>query len=304
MPLLSEDEDVNILTDAEILGRFNMGMRLSPIDHPFAGTRGPRFITHNTVGKISDDVFYKTHVSYPNEALVLEVLRNHSTIPVPQVRRVIPFSKKGHIFLIIMDYIKGRQLSTIWHHMTDEEKSGISKTLKDYVQQLRQIDIPQRAVPGPLDPDLVPRRCFSIASFEELNPSRGPFGSYSELEEWYNGRREIALRVPGTRIPRDDIVIPMFDSSYPLVLTHQDLNPRNIIVGADEHHTLWIVDWGWSGFYPEWCESIAMKIQARNEERLWERKCPSWDAIIKDVCGEYTEAERFLDLIGRALDFR
>ncbi|KAH8831133.1 kinase-like domain-containing protein [Flagelloscypha sp. PMI_526] len=303
MSILSEDEDVNNLTDTEILARFRMGMRLSLVDHPFTDTNGPRFITHNTVGKMSDDIFHKKPVSYPNEGLVLEVLREHSTIPVPRVRRVIPFSEKGHRFLIVMDYIKGRQLSTIWPGMSDEEKAEVAKTLKGYVQQLRQVDVPQRAVPGPLDPDLIPRRCFSRAMLGERFPRRGPFHSYDELEEWYNERREIALRVPGARIPCDDIAVPMFDSSYPLVLTHQDLNPRNIIVGADNARTLWLIDWGWAGFYPEWCESIAMKAQAKNEELLWERKDPSWDAIIEEVCGNYSAAEEFLYLIVRAQYF-
>ncbi|KAH8832380.1 hypothetical protein DL96DRAFT_1676835 [Flagelloscypha sp. PMI_526] len=193
-----------------------------------------------------------------------------------------------------MDYIKGRQLSTIWSEMSDKEKADVAKTLKGYVRQLRQVDVPQRAVPGPLDPELVPRRCFSRAMFGERFTRRGPFCSYGELEEWYNGRREMAIRYRGTRMPPNDIVIPMFDSSYPLVLTHQDLNPRNIIVGADEDRTLWIVDWGFAGFYPEWSE---------NEERLWKRKDPSWNAIINEVCGEYTEAKEFLSLIVSALYF-
>lgn len=242
-----------------------------------------------------------------NELLVLEVLRDHSTIPVPRVRRVVP-TEIGDRSLIVMDYITGSQLSMVWPTMSDEEKAGIAKTLKGYVQQLRQIDIPQRAVPGPLDPDLVPQDCFSQAIFGNVIPKRGPFGSYRELEEWYNERRKAALSISArTQTPHpseNPLVIPEFDSSYPLVLTHQDLNPRNMIVGDDEHHTLWIVDWSWSGFYPEWCELVAMKRQAKNEELVWERKDTSWDAIITEVCGEYPDAEKFLKLIVRALNCR
>ncbi|KAH8822472.1 hypothetical protein DL96DRAFT_1621165, partial [Flagelloscypha sp. PMI_526] len=241
------DEDITTLTDAEILARFRNGSRLSPEDHPFT-ENGPRFITRNTIGKYSDDI---SRVSYPNEAFVLEVLRDHLTILVPNIRRLVPIEEQGR-FLMVTDYIRGRQLSLIWPTMSDEEKAGIAKTLK------------------------------------------------GELEEWFNGRREIASWIPGTRDPRPpgDPVIPKFDSSYPLVLTHQDLNPLNMIVGDDGHHTLWIVDWGWSGFYPEWCELVAMKRQAQNEELVWERKDPSWDAIINEVCGEYPNPVEFLRLIG------
>jgi thiamine kinase-like enzyme len=44
-------------------------------------------------------------------------------------------------------------------------------------------------------------------------------------------------------LPRDDPSRnDLFDYFEPLVLTHQDLNVRNVIVGEDGR--LWIVDWG------------------------------------------------------------
>ncbi|KAH8822469.1 hypothetical protein DL96DRAFT_1470493, partial [Flagelloscypha sp. PMI_526] len=186
---------------------------------------------------------------HPNEVLVLEVLRDHGTVPVPHLRDV-----KWNRRLIVIDCIRGCQLSLIRPTISDGGKASIAKTLKEYVQQLRQFDIPQRAVPGPLDPDLVPQGRFSRAMFGNLIPERGPFGSYRELEEWYNHKTTVTLSTP-TRMrtprPSKDLVIPKFDSSYPIVLTHQDLNPRNMIVGNGELRTLWIVDWTWSGFYPE-----------------------------------------------------
>ena len=61
-----------------------------------------------------------------------------------------------------------------------------------------------------------------------------------------------------------------FDDSAPLVLTHQDLNMRNLIVGDDGR--LWVIDWAWSGFYPRWFEFVAMGRQAENEERLIKKR--------------------------------
>jgi thiamine kinase-like enzyme len=99
------------------------------------------------------------------------------------------------------------------------------------------------------------------------------------------------------------ISIPDYNEDYPLVLTHQDLVPRNIIVGDDPDRTLWVVDWGWAGFYPEWWESLAMSAQAVNEEILWKRKDPTWDNIIPDVCGGYKDMESYLQKIGRSLSW-
>ena len=55
-------------------------------------------------------------------------------------------------------------------------------------------------------------------------------------------------------------------SSEPLVLTHQDLNFRNVILGEDGRH--WIVDWGWAGYNPPWFEYVAMR---RQKDDLLER---------------------------------
>ena len=62
--------------------------------------------------------------------------------------------------------------------------------------------------------------------------------------------------------------------SQPLVLTHNDLSMRNIIVGHDGK--LWLVDWIWSGFYPPLCEYIATKSAAYNDDapRNWWKYIP------------------------------
>ena len=57
-----------------------------------------------------------------------------------------------------------------------------------------------------------------------------------------------------------------FDNLEALVLTHQDIKPRNIIVGEDGR--LWMIDWAWPGYYPPWFEYVAMKRQLENEGAL------------------------------------
>lgn len=53
------------------------------------------------------------------------------------------------------------------------------------------------------------------------------------------------------------------NDSQPMVLTHNDLIMRNVIVGRDGK--LWLVDWEWTGFYPPYFEQIAMMSTAENE---------------------------------------
>jgi len=56
--------------------------------------------------------------------------------------------------------------------------------------------------------------------FGQVQSQRGPFASYAEVPEDHLSKKEL------------------FDDSTPLVLTHQDLNLRNIILGEDSR--LWI----------------------------------------------------------------
>lgn len=42
----------------------------------------------------------------------------------------------------------------------------------------------------------------------------------------------------------------------PLVLTHSDMNMHNILVGDDGK--IWLIDWAWSGFFPNWFEYASM----------------------------------------------
>jgi thiamine kinase-like enzyme len=62
------------------------------------------------------------------------------------------------------------------------------------------------------------------------------------------------------KFPRDDFSRnDLFDNSQPLVLTHQDLNLRNAIVG--EGGRFWVVDWGWAGYHPPWLGYVAKNDQ-------------------------------------------
>ena len=49
----------------------------------------------------------------------------------------------------------------------------------------------------------------------------------------------------------------VFDSSLPLVLTHLDIHPNNIIIGDDGR--VWLIDWEFAGFYPQWFEYASMR---------------------------------------------
>ena len=128
---------------------------------------------------------------------------------------------------------------------------------------------------------------------------RGPFRSYEEFSAFFNKRYKVALddnEVPEDHPSRRE----PFDDSSPLVLSHMDLNPRNIIEGDDG--TIWLIDFAWSGYYPPWFEYVAMHRQLEVEEDLG-FKDRFWEIMIPYVCGPHFKQARWLDRAMRGLEY-
>lgn len=79
-------------------------------------------------------------------------------------------------------------------------------------------------------------------------------GPYSNEAEFHDGL------IKAMRLSQDNVWVDMVAESikampsHETVLTHSDLTPRNIIVRGDK--VVVILDWGLSGFYPEYCEYV------------------------------------------------
>lgn len=108
-------------------------------------------------------------------------------------------------------------------------------TLRGYRSQLRKL---RRLTPGPVDGS----PCVGTLFTENTT---GPFSTYSEMTAWFNHKLDVSQRF--NKAPPD---APRFDNSWPLVFTHNDLNMRNVLLAPDGK--LYMIDWAWSGFYPEY----------------------------------------------------
>ena len=199
-----------------------------------------------------------------------------------------------------MEHIPGQQLSVVWPTLSWFGRVRIAFTMHSYIRQLRKIRHPRSTVPGPLGgPDEGGEICQSPL-FGQVVETRGPFARYADLTHFFNERLTLSLKSEHKPVSSLDS-LTTFDDSQPLVLTHQDLNPRNFIVGDDGH--LWLVDWAWAGFYPPWFEFVATRKQAKNEERVTGGKNPEWDAMIPFVCGWFFGQEKWRNRMARSLDW-
>ncbi|KAG6901832.1 hypothetical protein C0995_007403 [Termitomyces sp. Mi166 len=229
------------------------------------------------------------------EANVLTLLRAETTIPVPRVRRVIRCAPG--LFWIVMDYIPGQTLAQAWPSLSTWKKIGIAFTLRRYIRQLRHLKGSARTPPGP--PSIQgPCVCHS-PMFGAVKDERGPFSSYSELSIFFNERHQMAVgmaNIPQGVHERNK----GFDDSEPLVLTHQDLNLRNVIM--DDDGCLWVIDWAWAGYYPVWFEYTTMQIQ-NQAEHVSGTTDPFWKALIPFICGPYFTQERWWNWMAESLNY-
>jgi len=199
------------------------------------------------------------------EARALDFVRANTSIPVPKVRR---YTISEYNANLVMEKIEGTRLDKLWPSYSPLQRFLTAWILRGYILELRKASglYHRFHVPGPMADD--PQKCHGPA-FLFGYYERGPFECSRQLLDYFSKR----LGNSGLR----------FDNSYdsqPLVLTHNDLSMRNIIGGRDGK--LWLVDWGWSGFYPPFCEYIATKSAAYND-----RAPMSWCNYIPLITGRW-----------------
>lgn len=232
----------------------------------------------------------------------------HTTVPVPSILRVVRSAKDPPDWrYIIIRYIPGRTLEECWASLSWWRKVIVLWTLRRYVRQFRKIplgnsppgpigDGPQVCV-GPTFTDIyvcigsLPRSAQTGANhhvgIDWPQQGSGPFATYAEMSAWFARRLVISQRfkyAPKNAAP--------FDSSLPLVFTHSDLSPRNLIL--DERNTLWVLDLQLSGFYPQWFEYVGV-LSTWGSVKHYKR-------IAAFVAGSYREQTLFIFNVGWALN--
>lgn len=165
-------------------------------------------------------------------------IRQNTRIPVPDVH--LMFTGRDDDKVFVMDRISGRCLQDHWVTLTDEEHDSVLSQLQDYLQQLRSIPVPLYQAPGPIDGSRLMVMWFS-------EDGKEPFESNAEMVAWQN-----RLLAHNTR-PDDERRFV----ERPLVFTHQDISPRNLIL--DDDGKLWIIDWELAGWYPDYFESACIR---------------------------------------------
>ncbi|KAI9837320.1 MAG: hypothetical protein M1819_000394 [Sarea resinae] len=165
-------------------------------------------------------------------------------VPVPEVYgwRV----DEDQIF-IYMQLIRGQTLAERWDFLSHSDKSTICDQLRQMIASLR------RTEQDPSDPFIgsINRGALLDYIFQG-KPKGGPFANISLFHDWLSW-------LPWRWLPPSQNFVDPYKSLLPdtgtITLTHCDLHRGNIIISTTAPpRVLAIVDWGQSGWYPDYWE--------------------------------------------------
>ncbi|POR36758.1 Protein kinase-like domain protein [Tolypocladium paradoxum] len=203
---------------------------------------------YSTVQRLPFGLFLKYQGDpggFRNEFNALQMARRYTSIPVPRpldvavVRTSSNDTACSHDAYLLTTQVPGRQVVECHQLFSDQDISSFVRQMQDYVTQLRSI--PKTVGPQFAICDTTGGACRD-PRIHDANPV-GPFVD----EEAFNQ----LLRNPDDPSRRN----------HTFVLTHADLNFRNILVdeavqadGTTGWTVTGIVDWETAGYYPEYWE--------------------------------------------------
>lgn len=252
----------------ELLTAYNTGPRI----HDYFGKRIVR-ISKSLVMKGGPEVTEREahNMRYALEKLSLPLPKVHCVFTVADKTKTkvkIPVVKskeqKGGTLgsFIVMDYIHGKTVEQYWDTADLPLCRSVAKQVADIVNKMQSTPVGDTLPLGPISDAERSRGKWTGPWFTDYGA--GPFASLEELEAWLNHKIDVCIRVQ--ELPAD---WPRFElKEADLVLTHQDIAPRNLIVDVDSdgggggNPKVWLVDWQCAGVFPRGFEQAVLREQA------------------------------------------
>ena len=185
------------------------------------------------------------------EAETMRYVRQHTSIPVP---RVLGAYEKEGCRHILMEFIDGDMLHSVWETLPPQERSTIAKELGAYVREMRRLQCPEGALIGAINGGPATDR-------RQRAVSAGPFASELDFNKW-----QLEQLRPTTPLYNREMYAALHRTDHRLVFTHGDLGFHNVMV--KDGHVAAIIDWEFSGWYPEhWDYSKSCNFLLDTDER-------------------------------------
>ncbi|EGX94033.1 Protein kinase-like domain [Cordyceps militaris CM01] len=219
---------------------------------------GQRLSRFSPVFKINPTTVVKTaRIVRMAEAATMKFVLENTSIPVPAVHNAYIDETTGHV-VIIMDFIEGENLDKAWVNYTEPERQSVIVQLQDYMSQLRSF---KGSFIGCIDGT----PCQDQYFFSE----KEDYGPYQTEHEFNQGIVNLMRKQgPHAFIAWRCDVWKDVMKDHNIVLTHNDFDPRNILVQGAK--VVAILDWEFSGFYPEYWE-YCKAVSCPDWEHPWSR---------------------------------
>ncbi|KAH6715837.1 kinase-like domain-containing protein [Leptodontidium sp. MPI-SDFR-AT-0119] len=238
--------DLSSMSDQELADLFSTAPKL----HLYGGV---------IIARLSKSLAIKGGLGVPpTESQNMVFAAESLHLPVPKVHRTFKADVpdideetlvEGHF--IVMDYVPGPTVKECWGSLDVSQRESVAR------QVAASIDIMQSTTlklpPGPIG--WTGGQKFEGPWFTDYGA--GPFATLQDLEDWCNHKIDVCVKFK--QLPRWS---PRFRFRR-LVLTHQDIAPRNLIL--DAQGKVWIIDWGLAGVYPPGFEQAILQ-QSWDEE--------------------------------------
>ncbi|KAF4906524.1 hypothetical protein CGCF415_v007973 [Colletotrichum fructicola] len=176
--------------------------------------------------------------------------------PVPTFHRVFslfglyPDWPEEQSWFIVMDFVLGVSLEKAWPELNTDTRESVALKVAEIIDRMQSLKISDMP-PGPVDyeGDELWRGPYFTAY------GIGPFPTLQDMEDWYNHKLDVCIRLKRTSNGTKRF------SFTDVVLTHQDIAPRNLIL-QEGNQNLCLVDFGFGGIYLTGFEQAALARQA------------------------------------------
>ncbi|KAF2222574.1 kinase-like domain-containing protein [Elsinoe ampelina] len=204
------------------------------------------------------------------EAATMAFVAAKTSIPVPKV--YCAFVRNGKTY-IVMEKMRGHPIPQVWNKLSSSSREKIFTQLKGMLDELRALPPPNpNAVQSCVGGSLTDCR------ITHCQPRMGPWTSIQEFHRWLRQNFDpTAIEQHSHTEEEWNDLLDMnakHDGPWPpVVFTHADLNPFNIMVDGDK--ITGIIDWEFSGWYPHYWEYTTACYG--NLGRLW------WQDVVDKV---------------------
>jgi aminoglycoside phosphotransferase len=190
---------------------------------------------------------------FQDEVALMEFVKQSTSIPIPEVFG-FHHNEDDECF-IFMSYVEGCTLESSWPSLGLEDRKTIESQLAGYFAELRSLPSPNPVALG----SLATRICRDARRMERQFQSISSERQFNEFLGKFTFRRDSEFA---------RMLLSCLKDSHRIVLTHGDLQPRNILVQGDR--VTGIVDWELGGWYPEYWEYVKGAVPVKGCEGWWQ----------------------------------